>query len=556
MLALLVCLALPWPGDAAAASTYYVSTGGSDSNPGTIGSPFRTMSKGLRSLFPGDTLIVRGGTYNERLDAVPYRAATVNAPVLVEAYPGERPVIRGVWAIRNADYWTFDGINATWNGASAEEVLLKIINGVGWSFRNAEVWGARSYANIYIGSSIAGQPSNWSLTGNCVHDTYAAHPPFQDHNLYLSTSPGPGLVERNIFFNASNGNNIKVGPGKADYDAAENTTIRNNTMYNAAQNLMVVWKSKSNVIERNLLVKATGKSWYPNLRGFDVSGSGNLARDNAGYDANLFLYNTGSQPGVIDGGGNLFPRKPLFDSTSSCAGFHPTDPVARLYGRYGVSGLPVTGDWDGNGSQTPGVVRGNVWSLDDALDGDVEHTFAFGKVGDAFVAGDWDGDGIATPGVVRGNVWYLVDGFGSGTLHTFAYGKVGDRFVVGDWDGDGDWTPGVVRGNVWYLVDGFGNGTLHTFAFGSIGDVAVVGDWDGDGDATPGVVRGNMWYLIDGFGSGTLHAFGYGSAGDVPVVGDWNGDPTVTAGVVRGSAWFLRDTNDPSSSSQTYPGVD
>ena len=44
-------------------ATYFVSTTGSDSNPGTIIEPWLTWHKGFNSLLPGDTLIIRGGTY-------------------------------------------------------------------------------------------------------------------------------------------------------------------------------------------------------------------------------------------------------------------------------------------------------------------------------------------------------------------------------------------------------------------------------------------------------------------------------------------------------------
>jgi hypothetical protein len=46
---------------------YYVATTGNDSNPGTIGSPWRTIQKAMNTAPPGSTVNIRGGTYNERL---------------------------------------------------------------------------------------------------------------------------------------------------------------------------------------------------------------------------------------------------------------------------------------------------------------------------------------------------------------------------------------------------------------------------------------------------------------------------------------------------------
>lgn len=47
------------------AADYYVATSGSDSNPGSQGSPFRTIKKGADVAHAGDTVHVLPGTYNE-----------------------------------------------------------------------------------------------------------------------------------------------------------------------------------------------------------------------------------------------------------------------------------------------------------------------------------------------------------------------------------------------------------------------------------------------------------------------------------------------------------
>ncbi|MBF0227885.1 MAG: hypothetical protein HQK76_20760 [Desulfobacterales bacterium] len=50
-------------------SSYYIANSGSanDSNPGTIDSPWKTFAGSIAKLTPGDTLIVRDGTYNEQI---------------------------------------------------------------------------------------------------------------------------------------------------------------------------------------------------------------------------------------------------------------------------------------------------------------------------------------------------------------------------------------------------------------------------------------------------------------------------------------------------------
>jgi len=73
-------------------NTYYVATGGSDSSPGTISQPFRTIKKGVSVLKAGDTVYIRSGTYYENLDGnrdvIPSGTSWAN-PVTIAAYPGE-----------------------------------------------------------------------------------------------------------------------------------------------------------------------------------------------------------------------------------------------------------------------------------------------------------------------------------------------------------------------------------------------------------------------------------------------------------------------------------
>ncbi len=60
---------------------------------------------------------------------------------------------------------------------------------------------------------------------------------------------------------------------------------------------------------------------------------------------------------------------------------------------YGIEGdAPVTGDWNGDGTDTIGVYRGGTFFLRNTNDsGFADLTFALGIPGDAPISGDWDG---------------------------------------------------------------------------------------------------------------------------------------------------------------------
>lgn len=104
------------------AHVYYVAPNGNDANPGTISSPFESISKAQQWVQPGDTVFIRGGLYKMRPEQISgfhghyspsnkafkkgSRAASLmyasvikleksgqpKAPIRYWAYPGETPV--------------------------------------------------------------------------------------------------------------------------------------------------------------------------------------------------------------------------------------------------------------------------------------------------------------------------------------------------------------------------------------------------------------------------------------------------------------------------------
>lgn len=208
-----------------------------------------------------------------------------------------------------------------------------------------------------------------------------------------------------------------------------------------------------------------------------------------------------------------------------------------------AGGIPVAGDWDGDGTDQPGWFDRGTWWLSDGRGG--FSSFGFGSSSDRPIVGDWDGDGIDTVGVRRGaNRFYLRNANTRGPDDVrFVYGSKKDRtFVIGDWDGDGDDTPGVVRGNRWLLSDSLRGGTAdHVFRYGSKSDREfLTGDWNGDGRDGPAVVRGNAFYLKNGFASGIAgRSFRFGRASDDQLAGDFNGSTRDRIAVARGSRWYV-----------------
>ncbi len=221
----------------------------------------------------------------------------------------------------------------------------------------------------------------------------------------------------------------------------------------------------------------------------------------------------------------------------------------------------------------PAVVRFGShlqWLLRNSVSGGpADITFVYGSPTIDFpVFGDWNGDGTKTPGVSRAKQFLLRNSNTGGNAElTISYGGVDDFPIVGDWDGDGTDTIGVVRPRAdgrlsWLLRNSNTSGVADvTVVYGSAqaDDFPVVGDFDGDGTDTIGVVRPRAddrlsFLLRNSNTSGVADVSAvYGSAvTDIPVIGDWDGDATDTVGVVRNRQWLLRNSNTGGSAQVSF----
>jgi lysophospholipase L1-like esterase len=133
---------------------------------------------------------------------------------------------------------------------------------------------------------------------------------------------------------------------------------------------------------------------------------------------------------------------------------------------------------------------------------DDQYTFTwFGSgIGGVPVTGDWNGDGKDEIGSYNEGAWYLdVEGTGNPELATFYWftGGSGSVPVVGDWNGDGKTEIGAYNNGAWYLdTDGTGNPANATFyyLYAGLESSPVVGDWDGNGGSDIGIYNNGAWY--------------------------------------------------------------
>ena len=78
-------------------ATYYVSTSGSNSYPGTYSYPWLTWQYAFEQLSPGDTLYIRGGTYYSPNNGAAYDRITITGTssnrITISNYSDEVPIL-------------------------------------------------------------------------------------------------------------------------------------------------------------------------------------------------------------------------------------------------------------------------------------------------------------------------------------------------------------------------------------------------------------------------------------------------------------------------------
>ena len=102
----------------------YISQTGSDANPGTQASPWRTFAHAIASLSPGDTLFLLDGTYQPASGtgfvnincSSNAKNGTASAPITIQALNERQAFIKGdgsgePFHISNCSYWKIIGLH-------------------------------------------------------------------------------------------------------------------------------------------------------------------------------------------------------------------------------------------------------------------------------------------------------------------------------------------------------------------------------------------------------------------------------------------------------------
>ncbi len=276
---LFVCIAMAASPASASAATYYVAPTGKDSNAGTIDAPFGTIQKGVDVSKPGDVVLIRGGTYHERLHI--RRSGTAAQPIRIAAYPNELPVIDGRYELPEgkAKKCYNDGTEKRCSvsialvriaGSHIEFEGIKVTRsrGVGIAVRTASGSENITIRNCQVHETRNGAINGARLNGFTVEgcDVYHAGnvAPVDRPGSEMSWAPvvsvgdSQNVTYRNNRIHENWGEGLSAGVGSSDI------TIEDNVIFNNFALQLYINRSRNVTVQRNLIYHTNDANFYRN----------------------------------------------------------------------------------------------------------------------------------------------------------------------------------------------------------------------------------------------------------------------------------------------------
>jgi len=239
---------------------FFVSPSGNDVNAGTLALPFKTISKGITVLTPGDTLSLRAGVYNENVHVTTNTIGVLNGtegnPITIRNRPGEVAIVRAVTAgpspfaafsfqgsSTSLQHWVLDGVKIGGTGAAvgvqlnfADSITLRNLsfestfnpNATGIQFTSA------GRGNRILNSKFDTPMFDMIENQSCRHLEIRGNE-FKNQNGHVAihwhnSGTTSGIIEGNSF------HDLVTSEGAIfAYLAADGMVIRDNLFYNVTE---------------------------------------------------------------------------------------------------------------------------------------------------------------------------------------------------------------------------------------------------------------------------------------------------------------------------------
>jgi hypothetical protein len=212
--------------------TYYVAKNGNNANPGTLAQPWLTIQKAATTMLGGDTVYIRGGTYNERVNLF-YRSNASGPYITFTNYPGEEVILdgtgiaiqygEGLFHIWKTDYIRVSGLKIQHsNGAGiyvaySNHIIVEHNSTYDTVKSGISGWGA---SNVIIDSNDIALACN-------SHTNY----PMSEENISLDNVDGFEIKNNYVHQAANIPDGASGGEGINLKDGSRNGTVHNNIVH-------------------------------------------------------------------------------------------------------------------------------------------------------------------------------------------------------------------------------------------------------------------------------------------------------------------------------------
>jgi parallel beta-helix repeat protein len=306
----------------ASAATYYVATTGNDLSNGSSTAPWATLQHAVQTIAPGDTILVRSGTYagcrirNSGTPSAPKTLARDLGAAVVINTPGPQNSHSSLIEIENGSGtevtdWIIDGFEVA--NSPHHGIDLRITNRI--TVRNCNVHHSAPSASgtgIFLAFSahatIENNESAYNTEHGIYHSNSADHPTIRGNRSHHNASAGIhmngdysarcpcgttvrdgiisfAVVEKNILWE-----NGAAGGSAINADGVDDSVFRNNLMYRNHSSGISLFAadgshgSSRNKVYNNTIVQAANGRWCLNIPGKGKGGPvGNVVKNNIFY---------------------------------------------------------------------------------------------------------------------------------------------------------------------------------------------------------------------------------------------------------------------------------
>ena len=217
------------------ATTYYVAKTGNDRNNG-INSPFLTIQRGVNFLRAGDTLYVRAGVYSERVIVADHNG-TADNPIVITAFPNERPIIDGA------------NLDLGGDGNGLVSIFSAYVRLNGFEIRNADMTGLyKSNMAVYLNGN--------NILSNCVvHNAFHGGVQICGNNnlMEFCTVYDCSMYNSDMRIKDGNSAGVSIRGFPSRSITANYNTIRNCTIYDVYGETVSAVYTKYTVMEDNVV---------------------------------------------------------------------------------------------------------------------------------------------------------------------------------------------------------------------------------------------------------------------------------------------------------------